>query len=80
MRAPRMITIPILLNVPENPAPIMLGIFVRGIPTTIASMSEMPMRAINGCSLNLLIATIITTIAITNEIIRPTPDIFHLLI
>ena len=48
MRAPRMMTIPMLLNVPEKPAPIMFGMFASGIPTTMARIREIPISAMNG--------------------------------
>ena len=75
MIAPRMITIPMDEKVPEKPAPIMEGIFPRGIPTMSARMSEIAMRAMNGWTCALLIARIMMTIAITKAMIRPTPDI-----
>ena len=65
---------------PLKPAPIIVGIFASGMPTTIARIREIPIRAMKGCSLNLLIATIITTIAITNEMIRPIPLILSYLL
>ena len=86
INAPSMITIPMLLNVPEKPAPITVGIpetFVpsaltvstNGIPANIARIIDTTIIAKKGCTLNLEIATIITMIAITNAIINAIPDI-----
>ena len=63
MSAPRMMTMPMLANVPEKPAPMMPGIFVSGRPATMARSSETPMSERNGWTLNFEIATIISTIA-----------------
>ena len=48
MNAPRMITIPMEVKVPEKPAPMTPGIPVSGIPATIASSREIPMIARKG--------------------------------
>ena len=48
MKAPRIITLPMDVNVPEKPAPMMPGISVSLMPATIASRSETPMIARNG--------------------------------
>lgn len=74
--SPKMITMPILEKVPENPAPITLArplIFVpsssvlstNGIPATRPNRREINIIARNGCTLNLEIAIIITTTAST---------------
>ena len=75
MRAPRMITIPILVNVPENPAPSMFGIDVSGIPTMIARTRETPISARNGWIFHFEIETMMTAMATSREIIKPMPDI-----
>jgi len=79
MSAPKMMTMPIDENVPENPAPIMPGIFLIGIPTMSASRRETPMSARNGWTFNFEIERMITTIATNRAIIKPIPDIAYLL-
>jgi hypothetical protein len=82
--APKMMTMPMLLNVPLNPAPITSAMpstavpsaavyLYSGMPAISPKINATPMMERNGCTLNLLMATIITTIARMNTIISPIP-------
>ena len=73
--APRMMTMPMEVKVPEKPEPITSAILVSGMPASSARMSEMPMIARNGWTLYLLIATIMMTMASRNTMMRARPDI-----
>ena len=86
INAPSMITIPILENVPANPAPITLArpcIFVpsskvlstKGIPATSPKISDIHIIDINGCTPNFEMATIITITAKINTNISGKPVI-----
>ena len=86
--APKMITIPMLVNVDENPLPITVAIpsmvlpsasvtAANGIPPISPSTSETSKIERNGWILNLLIITIMTTIATTNTIKNGTPVILY---
>ena len=44
IKAPKIITIPILLNVPENPCPITVGIPATVFPSTVLSTNGIPAR------------------------------------
>ena len=73
IRAPRMMTMPMELKVPEKPAPMTPAISPRGIPARRARIRETLMMDRKGWTLYLEIATIIITIARTNAIIRGKP-------
>lgn len=84
--APRMITMPILLKVPEKPAPMTVGMpemvvpstfftSVIGIPAISANTTDTAMMARNGWTLNLEMATIMTTIVRTKAMISGIPVI-----
>ena len=73
MSAPRMMTMPMLLNVPLKPTPIIAGILDRSIPATTASTKEMLISAKNGCTLSFEIIRIIRMIAITKQTIKAIP-------
>ena len=74
--APRMITIPMELKVPEKPAPMTPGISVSEMPASSARSNDTVMMEMNGWILYFEIATIITTIARTKTIIKGRPVIF----
>ena len=82
--APRMMTMPMLVNVPEKPAPMtdaMPETFVpsssvwstSGMPATRPNTSETSMMEMNGWILNLEIITIMSTMAITNATMSAMP-------
>ncbi len=73
--APRMMTMPMLVKVPEKPWPMMPGIFTSSMPATMARSSDTSIRLMKACTLNLEISTIMRTTAITNAIKRGTPVI-----
>ena len=73
MSAPKIMTIPILLNVPLNPSPIIAGILASGMPATIASAREISISAKNGWTPALEIKKIITTTAMAKQMINATP-------
>ena len=73
MIVPKMMTMPMLLNVPLKPTPIIAGILDRSIPATIASTKDILISAKNGCTLNFEIITIIRMIAITKQTIKAIP-------
>ena len=70
---PKIITIPILLNVPLKPTPIIAGILDRSMPATIARTKEMLISAKNGCTFSLEIITIISMMATTKQTISEIP-------
>ena len=84
--APKIITMPMLVNVPEKPAPITFAIpwilvpsaavlSTSGIPATSPRSREMVMIEMKGWILNLEMATIMRITAITNTIISGNPVI-----
>ena len=73
MIVPKMMTMPMLLNVPLKPTPIIAGILDRSIPATTASTKDILISAKNGCTLNFEIITIIRMIAITKQTIKAIP-------
>ena len=75
-RAPRMMTMPMLVKVPEKPWPMMVGICTSSIPATMASSRETSIRLRNAWTLNLEIKTIMRMMATTNAISNGTPVIF----
>src|SRR5699024_6281836 len=75
IKAPNIITIAILENVPEKPSPITFGISLIGMPTTIAIITAIDIIAKNGCTFNLDIKNIIAIIAIKNITNNIIPDI-----
>ena len=87
IRAPRIITIPMEVKVPEKPCPITVAIpalvvpssslmSAIGIPAIRPRTSEINMIEMNGWILNLEIRTIIQTIARMNTIISGNPVMF----
>ena len=78
MKAPKMMTIPMEVNVDANPLPITPGICFSGIPASSASTSEMSRMARNGCTFSLEMSRIIATIATTKAIIKDMPVITSL--
>ena len=85
MSAPRMMTMPMLVNVPEKPEPMTLAspgvtvpsaavLFTSGTPATSPSTSEMPMMERNGWIFHFEMARIIRTMAATNARISGKPD------
>ena len=81
IKAPRMMTMPMLANVPENPALLCYELNTvihhtryaekrqwKGKPTTMASRRDVPIKERNGWIFHLEIATIISTIARKNVI------------
>lgn len=79
IKAPRIITIPILLNVLLNPVPITPGMSTKGIPATIANRSDTVIIDKNGCTFHLEIAKTISKIATINVINSGIPAIKCLL-
>ena len=83
IKAPMMITIPMLVNVPANPAlttsaiPNTFPCFTRGIPPIRPKITETPRIARKGWIRNFEMATIIMMMAITNAKIKGKPVIFH---
>ena len=75
-RAPRMITMPMLVKVPEKPAPITPGMSAKAMSDTRASRRETPIMERNGWIFSLEIARIISTTATTNAMINGTPVIW----
>ena len=71
--APRMMTMPMEVNVPLKPAPITSAICVRSIPATMARIRETPMMERKGWIFHLEIATIMRMIAMTNAITSGIP-------
>ena len=76
MKAPRMMTMPMEVKVPEKPAPMTPGISRRGMPARIARTREMPMIARKGCTFILEIRRIIAMMAMTNAMISAIPVMF----
>ena len=66
-----------LENTPENPEPMMPGIFSSGSPTTTARTSDVPISERNGWMWNFEIATIIKMIARQNTMSSGMPVIIH---
>jgi len=73
--APKIMTMPMLLNVPEKPSPMVFGSSAMGTPAIIPKTSDTVMIERNGWILYFEIATIITTIASTNTTMRGIPVI-----
>ena len=75
MKAPKMITIPMDVNVDEKPDPITPGMSFNGSPASRASTSDIAMMARKGWTFNLAIMTIIKAIATTKAARKETPVI-----
>ena len=73
MRVPKMITIPMLVKIEENPFPIVVGMVSSGMPIPTARMRAIPMIARNGWMPHFEIDTISSTIASAKTIIRVVP-------
>ena len=71
--APKIITIPMLEKVPEKPAPMVEGISFSSRESS-ARIRDTPRMERKGWIFSLLIARIITTIAMTNAIMSAMPD------
>ena len=68
-----MITIPMLVNIEENPFPIVVGMVSNGIHIPTARMRAIPIIARNGWMPHLEIDTIRSTIASAKTIISVVP-------
>jgi len=79
MRAPRMMTIPMLLKIPLKPEPMTPGMSFRGRPMTMARSRETPISARNGWTFHFEMARIMIAMAITNVMINAIPDMNNLL-
>ena len=74
---PNIITIPMLVNVPLNPIPIIEGIVFIGIPAKNDRSRETPIIDKNGWIFNFDIANIIIIIQMIKAIINEIPCIFN---
>ena len=75
MKAPRMMTIPMEVNVDANPLPITPGICFSGIPASRARTSEISRMAKNGCTFSFEMSRIMATMATMKAMMRKIPVI-----
>ena len=75
MMVPRIITIPILANMDENPLPMVWGMVSNGMPTAMARLREIPIIARKGWTFHLEMEYIIRAMAMTKMMTSLVPEI-----
>lgn len=76
---PRMITMPMLVNMDENPLPMVWGMVSNGRPTAMARIRDIPIMARNGWTFHFEMEYIIRAMAMTKIMISVVPDIIDAL-
>ena len=75
MMVPRIITIPMLANMDENPLPMVFGMLSSGKPTAMARIRDIPIMARKGWTFHFEMEYIIRAMAMTKIMISVVPDI-----